>query len=133
MIEGRQFRGGHTMKSISIAIAITAAAALPVFAAGSPIDLDRPGALDQVKRERPLQFEAISQVLRVAERLPCKEGELATLRTRFDVRDLACTMLLMTSDPPKRRVSFALGGERYVAVVTMKDTGGRVVPAKDVR
>lgn len=124
------------MKAIRNLIAIAAAAALPALAAGGskgPIDLDRPGALDQVKRERPAQFEAISQVLRAAERLPCSEGELKVLRTRFDVRDLACTMLLMTSDPPQRRVTFALGEERYVAVVTMKDAGGHLVPAKEVR
>ena len=124
------------MKAIRNVIAIFAAAVLPALAAGGsagPIDLDRPGVLDQVKRERPAQFEAISQVLRAAERLPCREGELKALRTRFDVRDLACTMLLMTSYPPQRRVTFALGEERYVAVVTMKDAGGHLVPAKEVR
>lgn len=120
------------MKTIRIALAIALTSAVPATAAG-PIDLDRPGVLDRVKRDRPEQFEAISQVLRIAERLPCKEGELKTLRIQFDVRDLACTTLLMTSDPPKRRVAFALGEERYVAVVTMKDTGGRVVPAREVR
>jgi len=39
----------------------------------------------------------------------------------------------MTSDPPRRRVTFALGEERYVAVVTMKDARGHLVPAKEVR
>ena len=120
------------MKTIRGAFAIAMTAALPAFAA-TPIDLDRPGVLDQVRRERPARFEAISQVLRAAERLPCKEGELKTLRTRFDVRDLACTTLLMTSDPPKRRVAFAVGDEHYIAVVTMKDTDGRLLPAKEVR
>ena len=124
------------MKGIRVAIAIAAAAALPAFPAGTakgPIDLDRPGVLDRVKRERPRQFEAISEVLRAAERLPCKEGALRTLRTRFDVSELACTMLLMTSYPPKRRVTFALGEERYVAVVSMKDAGGKLLPAKEAR
>ena len=119
------------MKTIRIAFAIAATAALPAFAAG-PIDLDRPGALDQVKRERPGHFEAISRVLRAAEHLPCGQREIRTLEARFDLRELACTTLLMTSDPPKRRVSFALGDERYVAVVTMKDTRGRVLPANEV-
>ena len=59
---------------------------------GWPIDLDRPGALDQV-----------------------------------------CVTLLMTSNPPKRRVTFALEGERYVAVVTVKGTEGRVFPAVESR
>lgn len=124
------------MKTIRNVIAIFAAAVLPALAAGGsagPIDLDRPGVLDQVKRERPRQFEAISEVLRAAERLPCKEGALRTLRTRFDVSELACTMLLMTSYPPKRRVTFALGEERYVAVVSMKDAGGKLLPAKEAR
>jgi hypothetical protein len=49
------------------------------------------------------------------------------------MQKLACTMLLLTSNPPKRRVTFALEGERYVAVVTMKGTEGRILPAIEAR
>jgi hypothetical protein len=117
-----------------IGIAVLSALMTSAGAAGDawhPIDLNRPGALEQLKVERPRHYMAISEVLRAAERVPCKDHELETLSARFDVREMACNFLLMTSDPPKRHLSFELEGTRYVAVVTVKDTGGRVVHAKD--
>jgi len=37
---------------------------------------------------------------------------------------------LMTSNPPKRRLSFVLEGTSYVAVVTMKEANVQFLPAK---
>ncbi len=115
--------------SITIFSAIVATA----NAAGTatqPIDLNQPGALEKLQMERPEHFRAISEVLRVVERVPCGNTEVRSLEARFDIRDMACNFVLMTSDPPKRRLSFALEGTSYVAVVTLKDTGGKSVPVK---
>ena len=87
-------------------------------------------ALEKLKAERPAHFRAISEVLRVVERVPCGNAEVTSLEARFDVRDMACNFELMTSHPPKRRLSFTLEGTSYVAVVTLKDTGGKSVPVK---
>jgi hypothetical protein len=38
--------------------------------------------------------------------------------------------VLLTSDPPKRRLSFQLEETRYVALVTLIGTQGRVIPAR---
>ena len=113
-------------------VAATCSLAAVASATGTsfhPIDLNRPGALDQVRVERPKHFAAISQVLRVAERMPCKDREIQSLRTRFDIRELDCWATIMTSYPPKRRVVFKVEDFNYVAVVTIRDAGGRLMPA----
>ena len=99
----------------------------------SPVDLNRPGALEMLKRERPRHFEAASEVLKVAERLPCQDGEFRVLQARFELKDLACTLVVLTSDPPKRRIHFELEGTKYVALVTLKDARGTLRPAVETR
>jgi hypothetical protein len=116
-----------------VGIAIFSAIVATANAAGTttqPIDLNQPGALEKLRTERPKHFSAISEVLRVVERVPCGNAEVRSLEARFDIRDMACNFLLMTSDPPKRHLSFELEGTSYVAVVTLKDTGGKSVPVK---
>jgi hypothetical protein len=116
-----------------VSIAIFLAIVTGANAAGTtsqPIDLNQPGALEKLRTERPEHFRAISEVLRVVERVPCQNTEVKSLEARFDIRDMACNFVLMTSDPPKRRLSFELEGTSYVAVVTLKDTGGKSVPVK---
>jgi hypothetical protein len=43
------------------------------------------------------------------------------LKTQFNVRDLKCGMILITSYPARRHVSFALDGISYAATVVLKD------------
>ena len=118
------------MKAIVFALTILSASL--AFASGdlsNPVDLGQPGALERLKTEQPLRYAAVSEILRVAERIPCKAGELEAIKTRYDVRDWQCTFLVMTSYPPKRHLTFALEGTRYVATVTLNDAGGKIVPA----
>ncbi|MGE5616341.1 MAG: hypothetical protein ACM3X5_05440 [Bacillota bacterium] len=107
---------------------------VPSWAAGGssdPIDLGRPGVLERLREDRPAQYLAVTQILRVAEKTPCKEGELETLKVQYDVRDWKCSFLVLTSYPAKRHLSFALEGTRYVATVTLKDVDGKIRPAVD--
>ena len=120
------------MRIISIVlVSAVVASANAADTSKQPVDLNRPGALEQLKLERPKHYEASAEVLRVVERVPCEDREVQTLRARFDVQEMACNLALMTSDPPKRRLSFELEGTSYMAVVTLKDTQGHVVPAKN--
>jgi hypothetical protein len=114
-----------------VGIAVFSAVIAAANAAGTmsqPVDLNQPGTLEKLQTERPEHFRAISEVLRVVERVPCGNAEVRSLQARFDIRDMACNFALMTSDPPKRRLSFALEGTSYVVVVTLKDTGGKSIP-----
>ena len=113
------------MRLLAIAAALSV---MPVCAA--QVDLDQPGRLDRLKVERPKQYEAVTEVLRASERMPCKEGEMRVLKAKYDLREMSCNAILMTSYPPKRRVTFELEGTSYVSVVTVKGTEGRATPAK---
>jgi hypothetical protein len=42
------------------------------------------------------------------------------MRTEFQARDVRYTDLIMTSDPPKRRLEFTLEKTSYVKVITLE-------------
>ena len=119
------------MRIIGIALLCTAASS--AYAAGDywhPIDLNQPGALEALKAENPAQFEAATEVLRAAERMPCQGNEMNALETRFDLREMSCGILMLTSLPPKRHLTFKLGDTHFVANVTIKDTAPVTVQVK---
>lgn len=92
------------------------------LAAGAPqIDLDRPGNLDQLKLEHPQRYQAVTGVLRAAKRAPCEGDEMKLLKSRFEVRDLECGMILFTRYPALRHLSFELDGTSYAATVELED------------
>ena len=93
------------------------------FALAHPpkIDLDQPGVLDALKLEHPQRYQAVSALLLASEHTPCKGNELKLLKTQFNVQDFKCGMMLFTSYPPKRHVSFELDGVNYEATVEFKD------------
>jgi len=51
-----------------------------------------------------------------ADRL-CKTGQPKLQNA--DGRDISCALLLLTSNPPKRVLSFTLDATRYIAIVTI--------------
>jgi hypothetical protein len=92
------------------------------IADGAPrIDLDRPGVLDQLKQQHPKRYQGVSALLRASEHAPCQGSEIEVLKTRLNVKDLECGMMLFTSYPAKRHVSFELDGVNYEATVEFKD------------
>jgi hypothetical protein len=92
------------------------------LAHGAPrVDLDQPGVLNQLKQEHPQRYQAVSALLRASEHAPCQGGEIEVLKTRFNVKDLECAMMVLTSYPAKRHVGFELDGVNYEATVVLKD------------
>jgi hypothetical protein len=92
------------------------------FADGVPrIDLDRPGVLDQLKQQHPKRYQGVSALLRASEHAPCQGSEMEVLKARFDVKDFECGMILFTSYPAKRHLSFELDGVNYDATVEFRD------------
>jgi hypothetical protein len=84
------------------------------------IDLDRPGVLNQLKQQHPQRYQSVSALLRASERAPCQGSEIELLKTRFNIRDLECGMMVVTSYPARRHVSFELDGINYEATVVLK-------------
>ena len=105
---------------LRIAIAVTgliaaAASAVPI------VDLDRPGVLEQVQRDHPAHRQRIAEILRVAGDFACHTEQFGrALQAAYDARDGRCESLLMTSLPPKRRLTFTLDGIRYSSIVRVR-------------
>lgn len=115
-----------------LAIAVLSAAAAGVHAADwlrTTIDLDQPGAMESLQQSKPEHYKKVAQIRELASHVPCVSGSFRrNLYARFDARDGACTLNLMTSFPGKRRLSFTLDELRYVTVVTMDAEGYRAIP-----
>jgi hypothetical protein len=109
------------MRSIAFAPAFLIIGSFALADGAPRIDLDRPGVLDELKQQHPQRYQAVSALLRASEHAPCQASEIEVLKTRFNVRDLECGMMLSTSYPAKRHVSFELDGTHYEATVELKD------------
>jgi hypothetical protein len=109
------------MRSIAYVPAFLIIGSLAIADGAPRIDLDRPGALDELESHHPRQYQAVIAVLGASERAPCPTNEIELLKTRFDVRDFECGMILSTSYPALRHVSFELDGAIYVATVVLED------------
>ena len=92
------------------------------LAQGAPrIDLNRAGVLDELKQQHPQRYQAVSALLRASEHAPCQSNKFEVLKTRFNIKDLECGMMLFTSYPAKRHLSFELDSVNYEATVEIKD------------
>jgi hypothetical protein len=115
-----------------VVLSVGSAFAAP-YTAVSPaahVDLDRPGAMDRVQREHPEHYRRITEILAVASEVPCHTEQFGrAIEAKYDVRDGGCGLLLMTSYPSKRLLSFTLGTTRYSTVVTMRERS-ELVPAR---
>jgi hypothetical protein len=111
----------RNMALVTVLLASVASAAEP-----AALDLDKPGVLEQLKQDHPQRYQTVTAVLLASERMPCKSTELETLQTRFDLRNLECGVMLLTSYPAQRHVSFYLDGTRYIATVFLKDVEATV-------
>ena len=93
------------------------------------VDLDVPGALDALARDKPQHYGKVLEIMAEVQRQP--DSEVARwMRTRFDARDVAYGPLWLVTDPPKRRLSFTIDEMRYRSTVTLTDWNAQRVPAK---
>jgi hypothetical protein len=109
------------MRSIAFAPAFLIIGSFALAHGAPGIDLDQPGVLDELKQQHPQRFQAVSALLRASEHPACQAGELELLKTRFNIKDFECGMILFTSYPAKRHVSFELDGVNYAATVELND------------
>lgn len=93
------------------------------------VDLDQPGALQALAQSNPAHYAKIRTIMDGLLQRP--DTDVARwIRTTFNARDVAYVPIVLTSHPPKRRLSFALDDTRYEAVVTLTNVRGDIVPAR---
>jgi hypothetical protein len=121
------------VKPLALFVLAMLAIVTPVAAAPIPptrtVDLDAPGALEALERSNPAHHEKVRKIVEGVIHQPASRVS-RWIAVAFNGRDVSYAPVLMTSHPPKRRLSFALDDTRYVTVVTLTNVRGDVVPAR---
>ena len=130
-------------------------AAQPVAAANSAAVLRRPSApptsftvlprskhvvhlytsadLDQLRQTNPSHYSRVQKILATASESLCKPGALQLQHAQgVNAENAKCAAgLELTSNPPKRQLSFQLDDTTYVAIVTLKNAEAHLLPAQN--
>jgi hypothetical protein len=93
------------------------------------INLNQPGALEALQHSNPMHYEKVRKIMEGIFQRP-ETAVPDWIQTNFDARNVRYAPILLTSDPPKRRLSFALDDTRYEAVVTLTNVRAEIVPLK---
>lgn len=83
--------------------------------------------LETLRATNPDHYARATRLLASASQL-CQTGKPKLQNT--DARDISCGLRLLTSNPPKRELSFVLDRTRYVARVTMTADQPRLMTVK---
>jgi hypothetical protein len=93
------------------------------------IDLDASGALEALQQTNPTHYVTVRTILAEVFLRPGTEVP-RWLRVSFNAQGISYPPIVFTSHPPKRLLSFTLDDTRYVAVITLTNVTGPVVPLK---
>jgi hypothetical protein len=97
------------------------------------VNLDRPGVLEALERDRPDIHRRVLGVLQLARSSPCQMDDFEKVtRVQYDAVNARCGNLVKTSYPAQLQLSFTIEGTRYVSAVVM-DRSERLTPATDAR
>lgn len=83
--------------------------------------------LDRLRATNPGHYARAERIMAAANEL-CrpKPGDISY--AKFDARDISCAeMVVKTSNPPKRQISFTLDATHYIALVVVTDDPARLV------
>jgi hypothetical protein len=88
--------------------------------------------LDHLRETDFNHYQRAQSILAAANKL-CQPGPATVQYTQFDAQDVHCqSMLLMTSNPPKKQLEFRLDDVRYIALVTITDDQPSLMKAFEV-
>ena len=96
---------------------------------GGVVHLDGPASLARLRAANPIHYQRALKIIDAANVL-CrpKTGELEY--TNIDAKNISCAqMLLRTSNPPKRQISFWLDDTQYIALVAITDDPPKLIAA----
>ena len=96
--------------------------------AGRFVDLNKPGAMDQLKRDNPAHYSAVRGIVDHVFDRP--EGMVEKwIRVTYKAEDVGYSPILLASDPPKRSLSFRLDDVRYRTLLTLPREAAVAEPA----
>src|SRR5262249_57233733 len=87
------------------------------FNSARTINLNKPGALEKLQQSNPTHYDKVRKILDGI--LQQSDADVPRwIQTSFDARNVSYAPILMTTRPPKRRLSFALDETPYKAALT---------------
>ena len=92
------------------------------------IDLDQPGAMEQLSRDNPAHYAKVQKILSEAPHKPYA-SMARWIRTEFNATYADASNFLRTSYPAQTRLTFVLDGEFYSKVISV-DAPARAIPAQ---
>ena len=104
----------------------TTGAVTPVAAQYGTVDLNQPEVLERLARENPFHFAMIRRILAGVDTMP-EPAVGRWMKAQFNATDVTYSPVLMTSDPPKKQLTFTLETTRYSALLTLTSEGARLV------
>ena len=114
---------------VTALIVLWATAAAAQAPTGRTVDLNAPGILAALEQSNPDHYDKISRIL--AGIVQTRDPDVPRwMRTAFGARDVTYAPIVLTSDPPRRRLSFSLNDVRYQAMVTLTGSRGEIVPLR---
>jgi hypothetical protein len=113
---------------VAVLVMFFVVSCMAVGRSGAIIDLNRPGAFEALQRDNPAHYQKIQQIMAGLSGRPDADVP-RWIRTSFDARDVSYAPILLTSDPPQRRLSFALDDSRYQAVLRLTHLRPEIIPA----
>jgi len=120
---------GRIVFAMTVAACVSGAWAGPPPGGGGVVHLDGPAALAQLRATNPAHYARARKILAAANHL-CRPTQSELDYANFDAKDISCIRsLIMTSNPPKREISFRLDDTQYIALVTLTDDPPRLVAA----
>ena len=110
------------MRNLVSAVLVVLVSAASVAWAGDsvqpPVRLDTPDELAQLRASNADHYARAERLIMAANSL-CPPAAPKLEHADADSRNAACGLLLWTSNPPKREISFTLDGIRYAALVVI--------------
>lgn len=83
-----------------------------------PVQLNSAEDLAHLRTTNPDHYARAQRIIAAANEL-CRPGRPELLSTELDSRHVKCGHLFLTSNPPKRQISFTLDRTSYIALVTV--------------
>lgn len=91
--------------------------------------LDSQDELDHLRTSNPQHYAIARKILAAANEI-CDAQKGKPMRMRFDAQELRCTSAFwLTSNPPKRMLSFKIDDTVYSALVEVRNLGAKLRPA----
>jgi hypothetical protein len=91
--------------------------------------LDDDEALQRLQSANPRHYAIARRILAAANEI-CDAQRGAPLRMKFAADNVSCVSgMWLTSNPPKRELNFWIDDTVYSALVEVRDTGAKLVPA----